>query len=356
MNSKQRVAAALGRGSLDRLPMWYGAEPGTTRNVLDFLRLGSEEELCQHLGIDFRTIRPRYIGPELKRYADGTFDTMWGIRRGGGFWGIALNAPLAHAETIGDVEAFAFPRGQWFDVRFTDHDRELSRDYCIIGGMWSPFWHDTMELLGLEKMFVALKFTPGLVEAIVDKCFEFYYTLSVQAFEANPGLIDVFWFANDFGTQKGLIIDPRMWRRFFKPKIAQLAQLGHRYGLKVAMHSCGDISQIIPDLIEVGIEILNPIQVSAANMDPVVLKREYGKDLVFFGAIDYNHILNYGTEEVVRNEVRRIIDILGYDGRYIVAPSHDLLMPEVPARNIWAMYDEARSYSARRFASSKRGD
>ena len=109
-----------------------------------------------------------------------------------------------------------------------------------------------------------------------------------------------------------------MWRKFFKPKIAQLAELGHRYGLKVAMHSCGDIHQIIPDLIEIGIEILNPIQVSAAHMDPAVLKREYGKDLVFFGAIDYNHILNYGSEQTVRSEVRRIIDILGYDGKYIV--------------------------------------
>ncbi len=125
---------------------------------------------------------------------------------------------------------------------------------------------------------------------------------------------------------------------------------GSAYGLKVAMHSCGDIHQIIPDLIEIGIEILNPIQVSAAHMDPAVLKREYGKDLVFFGAIDYNHVLNYGSEQTVRNEVRRIIDILGYDGKYIVAPSHDLLMPEVPARNIWALYDEARTYSAGRVA------
>ena len=124
----------------------------------------------------------------------------------------------------------------------------------------------------------------------------------MQAFEANPGLIDIFWFANDFGTQKGLMIHPRVWRKLFKPKIKQLADLGHKHKLKVAMHSCGDIHDIIPDLIEIGVEILNPIQVSAANMDPVVLKREYGKDLIFFGAIDYNQLLNYGTEEEVRAE------------------------------------------------------
>ena len=345
MNSKQRVAAALGgNGNYDRLPMWYGAEPNTTQNVLAFLSLGSEEELCEYLGIDFRTIRPRYIGPELKRYADGTFDTMWGIRRGGGFWGTALNTPLAHADSIQTVDAYPFPCSQWFDVRFTDQDRRLSRDYCIIGGMWSPFWHDAMELLGLEKMFIDMKFNPSLVEAVVDKCFEFYYGLSAQAFEVNRGLIDIFWFANDFGTQNGLIIDPRI-AKFFKPKIALLSDLGHRHGLKVAMHSCGDIHQIIPDLIEIGIEILNPIQVSAANMDPIVLKRQYGKDIVFFGTIDYNHVLNYGTEQSCATKCGHYRHI-GPRWKVHCRPSHDLLMPEVPARNIWAMYDEGVKYSA----------
>jgi uroporphyrinogen decarboxylase len=325
--------------------MWYGAEPDTTRNVIDFLGLRDEMELFDHMEIDMRTVRPRYVGPELRRYHDGTFDTMWGIRRGGGFWGVALNTPLAHAETVADVEAHSFPAVEWFDVVFTEDDRKLSEQYYMIGGMWSPFWHDTLELLGLEKMLMDMKFNPVLVEAVLERTFELHYEVSVRAFNANPGLIDMFWFANDFGTQKGLLIHPDAWRKFFKPRIKRLADLGHKHGLKVAMHSCGDIHAIIPDLIEIGIEVLNPIQVSAANMEPAKLKREYGKDLVFFGAIDYNHILNHGSESEVRAEVRRIIDILGRDGQYIVAPSHDLMMAEVPARNIWAMYDEAAAYS-----------
>lgn len=346
MNSKERTYAAFANAGWDRLPMWYGAEPDTTRNVIDFLHLSTEDELLEAMKIDMRTVRPRYVGPELKRYPDGTFDTYWGIRRGGGFWGIALNTPLAHAETVADVEAHAFPSADWFDVRFTEADRRLSEQYYVIGGMWSPFWHDTLELLGLEKMLVDMKANPAVVEAVLERTFAMHYEVSVRAFEANPRLIDMFWFANDFGTQKGLIMHPEMWRKFFKPRIKKLADLGHKHGLKVAMHSCGDVHAIIPDLIEIGIEVLNPIQISAANMDPVVLKREYGKDLIFFGAIDYNHVLNHGTEAEVRAEVRRIIDILGRDGQFIVAPSHDLMMAEVPARNIWAMYDEAASYSA----------
>ena len=348
MNSKERVQAAFSGSGYDRLPMWYGAEPDTTQNVMNLLNVDSEEALMQILGADFRTIRPRYIGPELLRSEDGTFDTIWGIKRGKGYWGIALNTPLHYAETVEDVEKYPFPKIEWFDANFSEEDKRLSQEYSILGGMWSPFWHDTMELLGLEKMFIFLYDNPAVVEAVLDRTFEFYYNLSVKTFNSNPGLIDIFFFANDFGTQKGLFISPKMWRQFFKPYIKRLADLGHKYGLRVAMHSCGDVHQIIPDLIEIGIEILNPIQVSADNMDPVVLKREYGKDLIFFGAIDYNEILSRGSESRVREETRRMIDILGYDGKYIVAPSHDLMMAEVPAVNIWAMYDEAKKYSAKR--------
>jgi len=348
VNSKERVRAAFSGSGYDRLPMWYGAEPDTTKNVMNLLDVKTEEELMQSLGADFRTIRPRYIGPELMVYEDGKFDTMWGIKRGYGYWGIALNTPLENAETVQDVENYPFPKVEWFDVNFTEEDKKLSEKYSILGGMWSPFWHDTMELLGLEKMFIYLLDKPAIVEAVLDRAFEFYYNVSVKTFDANPGLIDIFFFANDFGTQTGLFISPDMWRKFFKPRTKMLADLGHKYNLKVAMHSCGDIHQIIPDLIEIGIEILNPIQVSADNMDPVVLKREFGKDLVFFGAIDYNEILTNGSEDRVREETRRMIDILGYDGKYIVAPSHDLMMAEVPAINIWAMYDEAKNYSTMR--------
>ena len=128
---------------------------------------------------------------------------------------------------------------------------------------------------------------------------------------------------------------------------AKLAEQGRKFGLTVAMHSCGDVTEIIPDLIDIGIEILNPIQTSCPRMEPVFLKKEYGKDLIFFGAIDYNELLTYGTPQQVREGVRIMVDTLGYDGRYIVAPSHDLLMPEVSAENMLALYSEAREYSTK---------
>lgn len=348
MKSKERVQAAFEGSNFDRLPMWYGAEPGTTANTMQYLGVDSEEELMQKLSIDFRTIRPRYVGPELRRWEDGRFETYWGLIRGGGFWGIALNAPLESAQSADDIERlYSFPKTEWFDAKFTAEDKKAAEEYCIIGGMWSPFWHETLELFGLEKMFENMYDNPSLVEAVLERVVDFNYRLSKEAFELNKGLIDIFWFANDFGTQCNLIMHPEKWRKFFKPGTKKLAELGHKYGLTVAMHSCGDIHEIIPDLIEIGIEVLNPIQPTAENMEPSKLKKEYGKDLVFFGAIDVTEILNHGRPEDVRKETRRIIDILGYDGRYIIAPSHDLMMEEIPPENIVAMYDEGKKHSVK---------
>jgi uroporphyrinogen decarboxylase len=347
MTSKDRVKRALSSSGFDRLPMWYGAEPGLTEKLKSVLGLSTDEQLLQYFEVDFRTIRPKYIGPALNRYEDGTFDTMWGIKRGGGFWGTALNAPLEFAETPEDLENYSFPKASWFDTSFSEEEKKLSDDYAIIGGEWAPFWHEALELVTMEKMLMDLYLNPTLATTLLEKCLELHLEINERAFKENAEHIDIYWFANDFGTSNNLIMNPDVWRKLIKPLQAKLAKQGNKYGMKVAMHSCGDITQIIPDLIEIGIEILNPIQVSCPAMDPVFLKKEYGNDLIFFGAIDYNETLTNGTEQMVRNEVRRLIDILGRDGRYIVAPSHDLLMEEVPAENMIALYDEAKSYSTK---------
>ena len=345
MNSKERVKGAFSSKGFDRLPMWYGADVGLTENLCTYTNAKDSEDLLEKLGADFYTVRAKYTGPELKTYEDGTYDTMWGIRRGGVSYGMALEAPLQHAETVKDIEKYEFPKAEWFDCRFTEHEKEMAKNYFVIGGEWAPFWHETYDLITQEKMLMDLLLNPAVPEAIMDRCLEFHLELNERIFTENPGLIDMYWFANDIGTNRGLIMNPDTWRKYIKPREAKLAEQGHKYGMTVCYHSCGDITSVIPDLIEIGIEVLNPIQVSCKGMDPEYLKKEFGKDIVLFGGIDYNQLLSYGTEEEVRENVRFMIDTLGYDGRYIVAPAHDLLMDEVPAANMFALYDEAKKYS-----------
>ncbi|QGP93238.1 Uroporphyrinogen decarboxylase [Neomoorella glycerini] len=349
MTSKERALVAIKGNKTDRLPMWYGGAPETTQNIMDFLGAKTEKEaLYDILGMDFKTIRPKYIGLPFKKYEDGTVENEWGIRRGGLHYGQALNHPLADAQTIKDVEKYKFPDPDDWDVVITREELEDARGYCLIGATWAPFFHDSTELMGMEQFFVNMYVNPGVVEAIIRKCFEFYYELNRRTYEANPDVIDFYFFGNDFGSMRALLMSPEMWRKFYKPYVAKLIEQAHANGAVAGLHSCGDIHEIFPDLIEIGLDVINPIQVSCQHMDPAVLKREYGKHIAFFGGIDENEILLNGTEAEVRAETRRIIDVLGSDGRYIVAASHDYLLPEVPARNIVAMYDEARKYSSGR--------
>jgi len=346
MNSKQRGLSPFKTKKPDRLPMWYGGAPETTRNIMEYVGAKTENEaLYEILGIDYKTYRPRYIGRPFEEFDDGTIENEWGIRRAGCHWGQAINHPLENAESIRDLEKYPFPNPNDWDVKISADELMDAEGYCIIGGTWAPFFHDAAELMGMEKFFIKMYEDPDLIEALIEKCFEFYYEINIRIFKTNPGVIDIYFMGNDFGSQRGLLISPQLWRRFFKPRLRKMIDLAHKNGAIAALHSCGDIHEILPDLIDIGLDAINPIQVFAENMNPEVLKREYGKDIVFFGGIDVNEILRLGSEEDVRKETRRIIDVLGYDGKYIVAASHDYLLPEIPAANIVAMYDEAKKYS-----------
>lgn len=341
MNSKERgLAPKLGK-IMDRLPMWYGADIQTTKKLVQYLGVENEEQaLYDTLKIDYKTFNPKYVGNELKHNLDGTWDTIWGVRRGGYYGGHAVNAPLQHAENIKDIINYPWPNTNQWSYKISEAELKNANKYCNIGGAWAPFFHDASELLGLEKFLMDMYFNPIVVEAALQICFDFYYEQTVKMFEENPGVIDIWFVGNDFGTQNDMLFSPQMWVKFIKPKFIKMADLAHKNGALMAIQSCGSINKIIPDIIESGVDIINPIQVSAKGMDPVVLKREFGKDIVFFGGIDTN-LLTKGTQTKVREETKRIIEILGYDGKYIVAPSHDYLLPEVPTENIVVLYEEA---------------
>jgi uroporphyrinogen decarboxylase len=317
---------------MGRFPLWY---KGTGTN---------DEALYGKIGLDYKTINPVYCGSGLERFDDGTWMNEWGVRRGSYHYGIPLTVPLKDARTVSDIEKYPGPDPSWYHVKLIGEQLAWAKDYCLIGGYWSSIFHDATELLDMEIFFMSMYSDEALVFAVLEKCFTFYYELDRRVFEANPGTIDMYFIANDFGTQQILFMSPGMRRKFFKLYIAQLMTQAKKYGCVTALHFCGSIRDIIDDLIEINVDAINPIQVNAVNMDPVKLVKEFEDTCVFFGGIDENEILLHRSEQEVRNETRRIIDTLGKYGRYIVATSHDFLLPEVPARNIIAMYDEAKKY------------
>jgi len=181
----------------------------------------------------------------------------------------------------------------------------------------------------------------------MEKVLEIYYQQAEGVFKAAGDLVEaVYAFADDLGTQNSLWLSPHTYRKVVKPYHTQVVDFIRRHtDAKIIFHSCGSIYDFIPDLIDVGIDALNPVQVSAAGMEPFLLKSEFGRDLTFWGGVDTQHVLPHGTADEVREEVRKRIDILGRNGGYVLAPVHNI-QPDVPAENIMAMVEEAREYRA----------
>jgi len=188
---------------------------------------------------------------------------------------------------------------------------------------------------------------PEVMQAVVQKVSDFYYEMTIRFFESVNGKIDIFFFGDDMGTQQALIISLKHWRIFCKPHIKRFLDLARNEGFKTMFHSCGAVREIIPDLVELGLDALNPVQVRAEGMDLAKLKADFGDKLTFHGCIDHQHLLARGSEDEVWREVRRVIDIMSPGGGFCLAPSHDLMLDDFPVENVIGMYDEAFQYSSK---------
>jgi uroporphyrinogen decarboxylase len=183
---------------------------------------------------------------------------------------------------------------------------------------------------------------PALYEALLDKVFEFRYECFARLLDACGDAMPIFDTGDDFATQRGLMISPEHWRRFLKPRYAGIFELGMSRGKVVWFHSCGDISAVLSDLIDIGMNVWETVQLHTLPMSPEVFKREYGRHLTFFGGINTQQ-LPFATPGQIREEVVRCIEVLGEGGGYICGPDHHI-KPDVPGENAVALYDAARSF------------
>lgn len=339
MNSKERVLTAFDHREADRVPLWYGASEALTAHLMRECDVPDEEALMRRLHIDFRRVHARYVGPDL-----GT-KTFWGVERAGGYYGQPMTHPLAGVETVEQVLAYqGWPSPDWFDFSQLRQDCEPWREYAIIGGPWVVVFTDATELVGMTEFFMKMHTHPEVMHAVMQKVSDFYYEMAVRFFEAAGDLIDIFFFGDDMGTQQAMIISLDHWRAYCKPHIQRFLALGKQAGLKTMFHSCGAVRKMVPDLVEMGLDALNPIQVRAKGMDLQGLKSDFGAHMTFHGAFDHQQVLPFGSTADVRAEVHRVIDILAPGGGYCLAPSHDLMLDDFPPENVIAMYDEAYAY------------
>jgi uroporphyrinogen decarboxylase len=259
--------------------------------------------------------------------------------------------PLADATTIEEIENYP----HWPDMNDPTrvaHVREQALrlreqgEYAIMGTPWLLFPFERAHAMqGMDKFMLNMALNPDFALALLRKITDHCKVLMDNFLKQCGDLIDIIKIGDDLGSQTGLLISPKMYRQLLKPFHAEFIEfIKERTDAKVFFHTDGDVMDLVGDFIEIGVDILNPIQTSAGRMSNLPeLKRRYGQDITFCGAIDTHHILPHGTPEEVRQEVKRVIDILGPGGGYMVASVHTI-MNDVPAENILAMVDAVEEF------------
>ncbi len=343
MTSRERVLAAFEHEEPDRVPCWCGASVEFWNKAKDHLEL-DDEHLRIRLGDDFRRVFAEYSGPEFELSDGATYRTVFGIEREGLGYGQPVVHPLTNA-TVSDVHDYPWPDPGWMDVSGIASDAmKYKGQYAILGGDWSPFWHDAIDLLGMENMYMKMYDQPELVDAVMEHLVDYYAAVNWRIFDAAAHLIDVFFIGNDLGSQTGPLLSPKLFERFVLPHLERLMDVGHYYGLKVQLHCCGGFAPLIPSLIEAGLDGLHAIQPSCYGMDLRKLKAEFGDKILFNGAIDSHHVLIEGSPETVRTKTREVLDIMSPGGGYVAGASHDTILEETPVENVLAMFDAVREY------------
>jgi len=342
MDSRERFFATIERRSVDRPAAWLGMPDIKSQPALfEYYGVHSLHELKLAVGDDFYAVEVPYQSPTASAiyaafdwYMDGSVDAENRT--------LTADGCFKDAEELGDLDFFQWPDpAKYIDVAECRRRVEAApADKARLGMIWCAHFQDACASFGMETAMMNMVANPELYEAVDAKILNFYLKANEIFFEATKGALDAVLIGNDMGSQRGLMISPEMVRRFVIPGCKKLVEQAHSYGLKVIYHSCGSIVEIIPDLIEAGVDAIHPIQALAAGMDARHLKKLFGGKASFCGGVDTQELLVHGSPEEVGAKVRELREL--FPTGLILSPSHEAVMPDVPPANIKALFDEAQ--------------
>lgn len=378
MNSRARLNLALNHQEADRVPFDLGGTGLSTMHRIAYENLRSylglpigkskiafmaeqlvfiEKDLAQRLEADVVLVAPQSpAGFEFVVRDEGDYEAYtdeWGIgwrkpKQGGLYYDMYLH-PLAAAETVADYKAYSFP-DPLDDRRYEYLRREAEAAVeqgkaVALAGLCSGILELCAWTRGYEQFYVDLALNPDLVAYMLDRMVEYKKAYWERALAEIGDLVDVVLEADDMAGQQALLFSPDTYRRLIKPRHRQLFSfIKQQAPVKLFFHSCGAIRPLIGDLIEAGIDILNPVQISAAGMELRELKQEFGRDLVFWGGgVDTQGVLGTGTPEEVKEDVKGNIEALAPGGGFVFAAVHDI-QADVPPENIMAMWEAWKTY------------
>ena len=342
MTSLERWLAVLAGERADRVPMDYWATAEATERLMEHLECDGDE-LYERLHIDrVIAVGPRFVGPEPPAEEDVFGCRYRTVDYGSGSYRECVGHPLAGFDSVAQIErSYTWPSPDWYAYDQIPVLVEAWPQNPIRGGGSEPFL-TYKSLRGQERAFMDLIEHPDIVHYCLDRLFDLAYENSRRIYEQVPGRIHISYVAEDLGGQEGLMFSLAHIREFLLPRMAKMVDLAHEAGARAFFHSDGAIADVLPDMVAIGMDVLNPIQWRCQGMDRAGLKRDFGADLVFHGAVDNQYTLPFGTAEEVEREVRDHIEILGQGGGYILAPCHNI-QSITPPENVVALYETGRA-------------
>jgi len=355
LSPRERCLRAVEHEEVDKIPTVFRARPEVVTRLEHALNVKGFDRVCEALGVDVRfapgiALKGGYLPGDVK-LKEGPYAPAYTVRIEDGYeirrdlWGVESKWAPGHTFTYAyvshplqhiDLEEYRWPEVDEESWDAVARYRQRHEDYFVYSGVIHLF-EIAWQLTGFNEFIVMMRRSPSTVNKILDKLDEIRFKQAKLLLEAG---VDVIYDGDDVGAQNTMLISPQLWRKFLKPRYAHLARLVKRGGAKFFFHSDGWIEPIIPDLVEIGVDILNPVQPEA--MDPARLKKAYGDALCFEGTISIQRTLPFRTPEEVEREVKERIETLGPTG-LILGPTH-AIQPDTPIENILALYRAVRKY------------
>lgn len=344
MTHRERFFATIAHQPVDRPASWLGLPvTDAQQDLLGYFNVNSVDELKIKLDDDIYPIEVPYNYPPSNhiacafKFAKSAHDDRPDER--------TLTAPgfFEDYDDPADVEKFPWPDpALYLDVVESRRlAKEANPEYIRMGVMWSAHFQDVCSAFGMEKALMVMVLNPEMFQAVIDRITDFYLKANGLFYEATKGYLDAVLIGNDFGSQYGLMVDPDSLRNYVFPGTKKIIDQAKSYGLKVIHHSCGSIFPVIEDLVNLGADVIHPIQALAQDMDAVTLKENFEGKAVFCGGVDAQHLLVNGTPEMVTRKVKELKQL--FPTGLIISPSHEAILPDIPPANIEALFNALKS-------------
>lgn len=344
MNHIERFYATIERRPTDRPASWLGIpDAGALPHLYQYFGVSNMKELKACIGDDIYPVEMPYHSPTsnaiyaafdfAKRKTDGSNEER------------TLTAPgfFEDYTEASAVDLFDWPEPE----KYIDPEEcrrvveDVPEGYAVLGVVWSAHFQDACAAFGMEDALMKMFLAPDLFQAVIDKITDFYLRANEIFYKATQGKLHAVLIGNDFGSQQGLMVGPEELRRFVFDGTRKLIAQAKQYGLKVIHHSCGSIHDIIPDLIEMGVDAIHPIQALAAKMEPERLKADFGNEVSFCGGVDAQYLMVKGNPDEVTAKVHQLKEL--FPTGLIISPSHEAILVDTKPENVEALFNAIKS-------------